>query len=41
MGLWDPKWYPKNSGCLARTQGRGAVRTPVFETERGCSAKYL
>ncbi len=20
MGLWDPKWYPKNLGCLARTR---------------------
>ena len=23
MGLWDPKWDPKNSGCLAGTQVRG------------------
>ncbi len=23
MGLWDPKWYPKNSGCLAGTQRMG------------------
>ncbi len=23
MGLWYPKWYPKNSGCLAGTQGMG------------------
>ena len=21
MGLWYPNWYPKNSGCLAGTQG--------------------
>jgi len=27
MGLWYPKWDPKNSGCLAGTQRMGAVRT--------------
>ena len=25
MGLWDPKWDPKNSGCLAGTQGMGGA----------------
>ncbi len=23
MGVWYPKWYPKNSGCLEGTQGMG------------------
>ncbi len=23
MGLWDPKWYPKNSGCVVGTQRMG------------------
>ncbi len=23
MGLWDPKWDPKNSGWLRATQGMG------------------
>ena len=32
MGLWYPKWDPKNSGCLAGTGRMGAVRTP--ETQR-------
>ena len=40
-GLWDPKRDPKNSGCLAGTQWMWAVRTPVFETGRGCIARYL
>ena len=23
MRLWYPRWYPKNSGCLARAQRMG------------------
>ena len=34
MGLWDPKWYPKNSGCLAVTQRMGGEPLSTWTHER-------
>jgi len=34
-GLWYPKWYPKNSGCLAGTErGGGELRGPPGMQEK-------